>query len=57
MPEEIISRIRKAPDRVAECIAIAAELVNSLKGLCEGVQLVTMGWENRLPAILDAAHI
>ncbi len=57
MPDEIISRIRKAPDRVAECITIAGELVSTLKELCQGVQLVTMGWENRLSAILDAANI
>jgi len=57
IPEEMISRIRKAPDRITECITIAAELASSLKELCQGVQLVTMGWENRLPAILDAAKI
>ncbi len=57
IPEEMITRIRKAPDRIAECIAIAGELVTALKDLCEGVQIVTMGWENRLPAILDAASI
>jgi hypothetical protein len=53
----MISRIRKAPDRLAECINIAGELIVSLKDLCQGVQLVTMGWENRLPAILDVAKI
>ena len=57
IPEEIISRIRKAPDRLAECINIAGELIVSLKDLCQGVQLVTMGWENRLPAILDVAKM
>jgi methylenetetrahydrofolate reductase (NADPH) len=57
IPEEIISRIRKAPDRITECVSIAGELVVALRELCQGVQLVTMGWENRLPAILDAAHI
>ena len=57
IPEEMISRIRKAPDRLAECINIAGELIVSLKDLCQGVQLVTMGWENRLPAILDVAKI
>jgi methylenetetrahydrofolate reductase (NADPH) len=57
IPEEMISRIRKAPDRITECVNIAGELVVSLRQLCQGVQLVTMGWENRLPAILDAAHI
>ncbi len=57
IPEEMISRLRKAPDRIKECITIAGELITSLKELCQGVQLVTMGWENRLPAILDAAKI
>jgi methylenetetrahydrofolate reductase (NADPH) len=57
IPEEIISRIRKAPDRVSECTNISGELVKSLKDVCQGVQLVTTGWENRLPAILDAAGI
>ena len=57
IPEEMISRLRKAPDRINECINIAGELITSLKELCQGVQLVTMGWENRLPAILDAAKI
>ncbi len=57
IPAEMITRIRKAPDRIHECITIAGELINTLKELCQGVQIVTMGWENRLPAILDAANI
>jgi methylenetetrahydrofolate reductase (NADPH) len=57
IPEEMISRIRKAPDRITECVNIAGELVVALRELCQGVQLVTMGWESRLPAILDVAHI
>jgi len=57
IPEEMISRIRKASDRIHECVTIAGELITSLRELCQGVQLVTMGWENRLPAILDAAKI
>jgi methylenetetrahydrofolate reductase (NADPH) len=57
IPNEMITRIRKAPDRIAECLAIAGELIIALKGLCQGVEVVTMGWENRLPAILDAANI
>ena len=57
IPEEMITRIRKAPDRIAECIAIAGELITALKDLCRGVQVVTMGWEKRLSAILDAANM
>ena len=57
IPEEMISRIRKASDRINECVTIAGELITALRELCQGVQLVTMGWENRLPAILDAAKM
>ncbi len=57
IPEDTISRIRKAPDRISECINIAGELIQGLGEHCQGVHLVTMGWENRIPGILDAAHI
>ncbi len=53
VPEETIRRLRKAPDKPAETLGIAADLATSLKGLCRGVIFVTLGWEDRLPALLD----
>ena len=55
--EEMIKRIRQAPDRELECIKIAGETVKALKGMAQGVQIVTLGWEYRLPAILEHAGI
>lgn len=55
--EQTISRIRTASDRPAECVKIAAETVTALKSLCAGALLVTAGWEDRLPAILDVAGL
>lgn len=54
LPEEIITRIQSAGDKLRECIAIAAETVSRLKeeGFA-GVMLATMGWENRLPDIIE----
>ena len=54
IPDELIQRLRKAPDKVRECIRIAAELVAALKreGYA-GVLLATLGWEHKLPEILD----
>ena len=54
IPDELIQRIRKAPDKVRECIRIAAELVTALKreGYA-GVMLATLGWEHKLPEILN----
>lgn len=54
LPEGVIKRIQDAPDKVRECIRIAADTVADLKreGF-SGVHLVTMGWEHKLSEILD----
>ena len=56
IPEDYINRIHKAPDRVRECVQIAAELVSAFKEKgFRGVQISTIGWEDKLPSILAAA--
>jgi 5,10-methylenetetrahydrofolate reductase len=55
--EDLIKRIRKAPDTETECLKIAGELIVGLKEISQGVQIITLGWEYRLPAILDYAGI
>ena len=55
--EDLIRRIRKAPDREMECVRIAAETVTALKGLAQGVRIVTLGWEHRLPDVLEYAGL
>jgi methylenetetrahydrofolate reductase (NADPH) len=55
--EGLIRRIRKSPDRENEGIRIAGETIAALKGLAQGVLIQTLGWEHRLPAILDAAGL
>ena len=55
IPAELIARIREAPEnKVKECIKIASETVAELKKQgFQGVLLSTIGWENRLPEIID----
>jgi len=53
--DDLIGRIRQAKDRVDECVRIAGETVKQLKDMCQGVCIVTLGWEFRLPAVLDYA--
>ncbi len=54
LPDSVIQRIQKAPDKVRECTRIASETVALLKqeGF-SGVHLVTMGWEHKLSEILE----
>jgi methylenetetrahydrofolate reductase (NADPH) len=56
IPEEHITRIQDAPDRVRECVQIAAEFATAIKEQgFPGVLLATIGWEDKLPSILSAA--
>ena len=55
--EAIIRRIRKSSDREMEGVKIAGETIAQLRKSAQGVLIQTMGWEHRLPAILDAAGI
>ena len=54
MPDNLIGRIQKAPDKVRECTLIAAETVRTIKqeGF-SGVMIATIGWEHKLPEILE----
>lgn len=55
--ESLIARIRKAQGREEECLRIAAEMVAGFKAAAAGVKLQALGWEHRLPAVLDLAGI
>jgi 5,10-methylenetetrahydrofolate reductase len=58
IPEEFLNRIQQSPDRVRECVQVAGEIVASLKAKgFRGVNLSTLGWEDKLPAILAAAGL
>jgi 5,10-methylenetetrahydrofolate reductase len=58
IPPETIRRLQNAPERVRECVQIAAELVAALKAKkVSGVNIATIGWEDKLPQILSAAGI
>ena len=54
IPDTCINRIQKAPDKVHECIHISQEMISTLKkeGFA-GVAISTLGWEDRLPEILE----
>ena len=53
--DDMIRRIRKSPDRETEGLKIAGETVAGLKPLVQGVKIAALGWENRIPIILEFA--
>jgi len=57
VPDELIDRMAKAEDKTQTGIAIAANTINELKDMCQGVHIMAMGWESKIPAMLDAAGL
>ncbi len=57
VPEELIERMAEAEDKTQTGIDIAANLIRELKDLCHGVHIMAIGWEKKVPAILEAAGL
>ena len=53
IPDSIIDRLMKASDKQEASIKIAGDLIKTLRPLCQGVQVIPIGWENLVPALLD----
>lgn len=57
VPEKLIEELDKAPNKVQKSNEIAARLIIEMKGMCQGVHIMAIGLEKRVPAILQAAGL
>ena len=57
VPEETIQKMAAAKDKAQAGIEIAAGLIKELKDICQGVHIMAIGWEKKVPQILDAAGL
>jgi len=53
IPDPIIDQLMKASDKQKASVEIAGGLIKALKPLCQGVQIISLGWEKQIPAILE----
>jgi 5,10-methylenetetrahydrofolate reductase len=53
IPDSIIDQLMKPSDKQKVSIEIAGGLIKQLKGLCQGVQIIPIGWEKQIPPLLD----
>jgi methylenetetrahydrofolate reductase (NADPH) len=57
IPQAVIDRLAAAPDPAAEGVAIAAEQVSTYLQIAQGVHLMAIKAEERIPAILQQAGL
>jgi 5,10-methylenetetrahydrofolate reductase len=57
VPEETIQKMAAAKDKAQAGIEIAAGLIKELKDICQGVHIMAIGWEKKVPQILNDAGL
>ncbi len=57
VPQNLIDEMDATDDKNAKAIEIGARLVSQLRQSAGGVHMMGIGWENRIPPILEAAGL
>ncbi len=57
VPDNLINEMDKAKDKVEKSIEIASNLINELKALCRGIHIMPIGWDKKVPILLDKAGL
>jgi methylenetetrahydrofolate reductase (NADPH) len=57
VPEPLIQELKEAEDKVRASTNITVRLIKGMKDLCDGVHIMSLGWESKIPMILDEVGI
>ena len=60
VPDEMSARLQADPERAKAGVTgveIAAEIIKACKPYCQGVHIMALGWESKVPALLELAGI
>lgn len=57
IPQNIIHQMEKTEDPVQTSIQIASGIIEQIRGVCGGIHIMTINWENKVPMVLEAAGL
>ncbi|MFQ6099616.1 MAG: methylenetetrahydrofolate reductase [Anaerolineae bacterium] len=59
VPDDLIEEIGSVskPDRPAKAVEIGARLIREMKAMCQGIHIMTLGWEQYVPQLLEEAGL
>ncbi len=57
VPESQIKAMTDTDDKVKTSVEIASHLVKGMKEMCQGVHIMAIGWEKKIPMVLDEAGL
>lgn len=57
VPDSLIKEMEEAKNKSEKSIEIAARLINELRPLCRGIHIMPIGWDKKVPLVLDGAGL
>lgn len=57
VPDNLIKEMEETKDKSVTSIEIAARLIKELKPMCQGIHIMPIGWDKKVPLVLDAAGL
>ncbi|MBU1090582.1 MAG: methylenetetrahydrofolate reductase, partial [Candidatus Omnitrophica bacterium] len=57
VPDNLIKEMEGTKDKVATSVEIASRLIKELKPMCQGIHIMPIGWDKKVPLVLDAAGL
>ena len=57
VPNHLVREMEEARDPMQTSILIASRIINQMKGICRGVHVMTVHWEDKVPMVLEAADL
>ena len=57
VPEGIVDEMENAKSRQDKCVEISARIIKEVRPMCQGVHFMAIGWESKIPLILEATGV
>ena len=57
VPDALIRKLADSSDRAATSSEMAATVISEIRPMCRGVHVMAIGWEDKVPGILEAAGV
>ena len=59
VPDDLISEMKETPkeDRKKKSVEIAARIIKGMKDYCQGIHIMSIGWDKLVPQVIEAANL
>ncbi|MFA5114441.1 MAG: methylenetetrahydrofolate reductase [Candidatus Omnitrophota bacterium] len=57
VPDDLIKEMQDGKDKEQKSVEIASRLIKKLRPMCRGVHIMPIGWDRKVPLVLDASGL